>query len=208
MDFIQYPWRFLTLATFSSSFLAGSVISWAGKKPKAACFAAVLIMALLLTFNNKYFQPQYLINLQASDCLTEENIKWETSKTSDEYLPRDFPVPKSKAEVAWGKVAFLKGEAELKNLVNKTPLTSFEIAAQTKTEMMINTAYFPGWQAYLDDQKIELSVDQGKMKLALPAGKHQIAVRFTNTPIRNLSNLISLLFLSGIGFYVLKLRHG
>jgi len=233
MAFVQYPWRFLVFTVFAASFMAGAVRLWfnllpplptkvgssvatneespsmeAGggfnKNHKITYIGGGVIILILLFFSLKYFQPQTYFDVSAADYINEENIKWETSKISDEYLPKDFPRPQNKNEVAWGKVAVLMGEAEIKNLKLKPHQYSFELKAGEKAEILINTAYFPGWKVWVDGEEIKVTLDNGKIKFTPPPGEHKVIVRFANTPIRALANLISLVSWVGIlGFVVI-----
>ncbi len=208
MAFIQYPWRFLLIATFSLSFMAGATMSWFKNKPKYAYLTGGAIILILVLFNLKYFQPQTYLEISASDFLTEEKIKWETSKISDEYLPKDFPIPQNRNEVAWGKVAVLEGEAEIKELEIKTHQYSFKTEAEEEAEIIVNLAYFPGWRVWLDGEETEVNLENGKIKLTPPPGEHQILIRLTNTPIRAIANLISLISLIGLLGFVIKYGYG
>lgn len=192
LAFIQYPWRFLVMATFTASFVAGSVVMWFKKNPRLVYLGGGVIILALLFFNIKYFKPQVYLDVSVADYLNEENIKWQTSKISDEYLPKDFPIPQNKNEVAWEKVAILEGEAEISNLTLKPHQTAFKINTGGKAKIFINTAYFPGWRAWLDEEEIDFSLESGKIKFSPPPGEHQIMVRLTNTPIKTAANLISL----------------
>jgi len=193
LAFIQYPWRFLILATFAASLMAGSAALWFKKKGTvfSFLFGGIVVLMLLLP-NIKYFQPQFYLNVSTSDYINEENIKWETSKISDEYLPKEFPVPENRNEVAWGKVAVLEGEAEIKNLALKSHQSTFNIAGKTEAEILVNTAYLPGWKVWVDGREADFALEGGKIKISPLPGEHQISVRLTDTPIRTIANLISL----------------
>lgn len=215
MAFIQYPWRFLIFVAFAASFMAGSAALWLkkiqdypglGTIPGLSWIGGALIILVLLFFNTKYFQPQKYLDVSAADYINEENIKWETSKISDEYLPKDFPIPQNKNEVAWEKVAVLKGKAEIKNLSLKSHQYTFNVIAEDEAEVLVNTAYFPGWKAWLDGEEIEVTLDNGKIKFTSPRGEHQVVVRLRNTPIRTLADLISLVSWVGLAGFVINRR--
>lgn len=193
LAFIQYPWRFLVLATFTVSFIAGAVMLSFRKKPRLAYLVGGVIVLILLAFNTKYFQPQTHLDVSVSDYINEENIKWQTSKISDEYLPKNFPVPQSKNETAWEKVAVLSGEGEISDLALKSHQTAFKVKTEGETKILVNTAYFPGWKLWLDGEEVEFSLESGKIKFTPPPGEHQILVRLKNTPVRAIADLISLI---------------
>lgn len=119
MAFFQYPWRFLILSSFFSSFLSGFVVYFFKKEPALYnyfntlmyCSAAILIF-LLLSFNLKFFVPQTTFPAKASDFTSEIALKWVASKTSDEYLPPNFKKPKSENEIAKSPIPFEESAIE------------------------------------------------------------------------------------------------
>ncbi len=209
MAFIQYPWRFLAFSTLAVSFMAGSLISWQPKKLNwwPAVISSVFIIGLLV-LNTKYFQPQTFLGVTAAGYINEENIKWKISKISDEYLPKEFPVPQSEEEIAWEKVKVIEGEAEIKSQDFKHHLYQLEIEARTDSQILVNTAYFPGWRIFVDDEKVAPRIEAGRIKFALNPGAHRVILKFVNTPVRRLANLISLLSLAGLGLGMLKYLYG
>ncbi len=210
MSFIQYPWRFLVLATAASSFLAGSAAWWLNQQGWRGKLGVGLVILILLTLNAKFFQPERMLSFGVAEYVNEENIKWTTSRISDEYLPRDFPVSTNRDEAAWKKVVVLAGEVAISDLISKSHRLNFEVTANPPTggEILINTAYFPGWRLWMDGQEQEPQIQAGKIKLSLPAGRHQVNLRFTNTPIRTLANLISLITWLGLAFFMLRYSYG
>ncbi len=206
MAFIQYPWRFLVFTALAASFMAGAAILWFQKKSRLLWIGGGIIVLALIVLNSKYFNPQMYLNVSAKDYTSEENIKWKTSKISDEYLPRDFPTPQNRNEVAWEKVAVMTGEAETKDLILKSHRYTFNVVAQNESEVLVNTAYFPGWKVWVNGKEKDFTLNNGKIKFSLPAGDYQVLARFTNTPIRTVSNLISLISWSGLAGLILLNR--
>jgi len=208
MAFIQYPWRFLIFASFFSSFLSGLIINLQPKKIKWwSPLTAGIFVGALLFFNLKYFQPQTYLKVTVPDYLTEENIKWRISKISDEYLPKDFTVPKDKSEVAWEKIEIVSGQAEIKSIFNKSHFLKFEIEAMEPIEILINTAYFPGWKILINQKEEKPKIEEGRIKVSLNAGRQKVFLKFGNTPVRNLANFLSLFSLGGLAWFVLEYKH-
>jgi hypothetical protein len=104
MAFFQYPWRFLILASFFSSFLAGSLVFLARQFKIKLYFAAFPLIFLILFFNIKLFNPQTIIPVTAADFTNEIALKWTASKISDEFLPSNFKKPQNKNDVYNGKI--------------------------------------------------------------------------------------------------------
>ncbi len=204
MAFVQYPWRFIALATLFSSFAAGSIVASVHKK----FLPTTVIVIILLFLNLKYFRPQYYIDRSADDYTSEENIKWKTSKISDEYLPKEFIIPQNEDEVALNKIVVLSGEVQIENLRLKSQQQQFSLVVKTPAEILFNTAYFAGWKMWINGEKESFILDEGRIKIALKPGDYSILIRFLNTPLRTVSNMIFMISIVGFGWFVLKSRHG
>jgi len=190
LAFVQYPWRFLVLAVFAASFAAGGIAT--AFKKFTLPVSGVLLFTLLI-LNTKYFQPQSFNGLTSAEYTAEEKIKWETSRISDEYLPKDFPTPTSRDDVAWEKLAILSGQASLNHLNLRSHQYNFDLSAQTPTEVLINVAYFPGWKVWVNGNETDPAIVDGKIRLSFVPGDYQVVLKFTNTSIRTLANLMTLI---------------
>ncbi|MEK7450617.1 MAG: hypothetical protein AAB662_01615, partial [Patescibacteria group bacterium] len=116
MAFIQYPWRFLLLISFFTSFLAGAVVSLSSQFKIKPYLTAFLLVFFLLFFNIKLFNPQTIFSIRAAEYTNDFAIKWTASKISDEYLPANFKKPKSEKEIAKNPIPFK--ETTLEKLSN------------------------------------------------------------------------------------------
>lgn len=69
----------------------------------------------------------------------------------------------------------------------------FQIRSNGAAHIDILTAYFPGWQAFLDDQPISLGRNErtGLMSVEIPAGNSQLHITLGSTPIRRNAWLLS-----------------
>lgn len=203
LAFVQYPWRFLSLAVLATAFAAGSAMA-VFKKQKFALLTAAVLISGLLFLNTKYFQPQFFTGLTSAQYLAEEKIKWETSKISDEYLPKDFSIPTNRDEVAWGKLVVLSGKAQISHFNLKSHQYNFDLKVQAPTEILVNVAYFPGWKVWANQREMTSVIVDGRIRLSFAPGDYQVVLKFTDTPIRRLANFISLLSLAGLVVGVLK----
>jgi hypothetical protein len=125
MAFFQYPWRFLILASFFSSLLAGSLISLSKQFNARPYLAALSLTFLLLFFNLKLFVPQTVISKTAEDYTNETTLKWTVSKISDEYLPSNFKKPKSQEDVYKGQINVRIQETVVEKISNVISLIGF-----------------------------------------------------------------------------------
>jgi uncharacterized membrane protein YfhO len=57
------------------------------------------------------------------------------------------------------------------------------------------TNYFPGWQATVDGQPVEIAPDppDGLIGLDLLPGEHEVRLRFTATPVRQVGLALSII---------------
>ncbi len=191
LSYLQFPWRFLLFAAFTSSFLAGSIFLKFKSKKNLKLLSFSFIIIALIFVNYRYFQPLYTGVAEDKDFLSDQKIKWETSLTSDEYLPPDFPRPESFESLPKEKF-FLQKNADLVLKLEKPHQYNLEINTPQDNLLTANIAYFPGWQATIDDKKASILEDRGVINLYIPQGKHQVDLSFENTPLRTFANLISL----------------
>ena len=112
LDFIQFPWRWLSFAALSTSVLTGYAIS---RLPKLAWLLPVFII-----YSVKFFQPQFKFPITAEELLTKERVVWEVSARSDEYLPKDFIVPQTQLEALRDKNP--ANQQLVNNLLQPTPI--------------------------------------------------------------------------------------
>ncbi|MCH7640862.1 glycosyltransferase family 39 protein [Patescibacteria group bacterium] len=211
--YIQFPWRLLLLTTLFSSILGGFAIEALHKKFKYFYIPLVfVVLAIGLTWN--YFKPEKIIKVDDDYYLRRffANITSEgrTDTLSDEYknniedyLPvtiwtdeRPLEVPKSKIEVLDGQVEFEE--------ISSTYYKAF-VDSDKGTTLTLHSYYFPGWKAWVDGRESEIipQSPHGDMKLIIDPGEHSVVIRFTNTPVRTTSNLISLVTWTGMISYPL-----
>lgn len=118
MAFFQYPWRFLILASFFSSFLSGGLVLIARQLKIKAYLVALVLISTLLFYNIKLFVPQTIINKTAADYTGEHSLKWVASKISDEFLPPNFKKPTSENEIFKGQASIKVEETNIEKTSN------------------------------------------------------------------------------------------
>lgn len=102
LAYTQYPWRFLAFVILFVSFFSGATPLFLKEKSNyIKALAVVFLVFLPIIKDYKFTKPRYISPWTEKDYITEENIKWKTSKISDEYLPKDFPIPQSTNDICW-----------------------------------------------------------------------------------------------------------
>ncbi len=96
-------------------------------------------------------------------------------------------------EFFYQSVELLSGQAMITETNSTSVREEYEIDSVGESKIMINTFWFPGWQAELDGQATSISVneDYGLMEFTIPAGVHSLVIEFKNTTIRTIANIVS-----------------
>lgn len=199
MAYFQYPWRFLIIASFATSFLGGSIIVLLKLMTKnsryqkiiSVCFAVVVISGSIF-INSKLFAPQYISNAKSSDFTSELNLKWKTSKISDEYLPENFAKPRRENEIPSSKFTAQNNTTKITMLEDRVQQFSAEITSDQNSIIHINLAYFPAWHIFLDNSEISYQVISKGLRVTVPKGEHKLSAKFIQTPIQKLGNVLTI----------------
>lgn len=216
--YLQFPWRFLEFAALFSSFLTGSLFLLVKNSSLKIIGAVVLIIALVI-INAKYFVPQTFLPQATDSSLTADSqVKWHVSSTSFEYLPKDFKttisdkgtvlVDVDESKIAKTDYQIISGSLN----INKSQVISdkfiINASVTTPSTLQMQITNFPGWKVWLDEKFAPIE-DNNPYRLitvnVLP-GSHTITGKFTNTRVRTLGNLATLIFLAGLIFYGFRNR--
>lgn len=207
--YLQFPWRFLILAVFFSSLIAGGVVDYLGqllKKRYLYWSMLVVILSLVILNNYRYFQPSRYLSVSDGNYLTDTELKWRVSKMSFEFIPNTVATKLSdigttqidinEDEIAEDVFKVVSGDVQARETLNTSHRKI--LATQGKGVIQFQTYYFPGWQAYVDGEAVPAN-PSGKLKLItvdIPEGEHQVEIIFTNTMIRSIANYLSLVSLA------------
>ncbi|MCL5676046.1 MAG: hypothetical protein M1120_02870 [Patescibacteria group bacterium] len=183
LSLIQFPWRILSVTTFASAFLAGYAVS-VFKKRGFVLAMVIIIAALILNYN--YVKPSQFINRGEGYYTTND----DTTTVQNEYTPIwANNLPRQRPE---NKIEIVKGAGNISGILEKSNKTQF-IYEGNGGVVKINTLYFPGWEAFVNGQKKNIIISkQGLITLKLQDGKSLVEFKFTETPVRRISDTISL----------------
>ena len=230
IQFIQFPWRFLTIVIFSFSFLVGVIpkifiniknikLPFFGFLLKSfGLFSQILIVFLLtlviVILNWNYFEPKGGKMGPLTDEEKFSGVAWELQQAAGamDYLP--IAAKKVPSEFKSSVADVMSGNAQIIEPSSGSYWSLFKISADEETTIRINTYYFPGWRVFIKEglNNVEVPVyvpeeeEFGRMWVDLPAGQHLVFTQILNTPVRTWSNIISIIsWLALIGF--LMRRH-
>ena len=202
---IQFPWRMLSLFIFVPPIIIAYILNkFENNKLKIAALTLIVAFAFLrfpqLYSKNNTDHPlsQYLftkINLHS----TNMNTIWTG-------ITDDYPVKRQKGEIIEGQGKIVS--RELSNSWRK-----YAVNAITDIRMADYTFYFPGWKVWVDSKPVDIQFQdpnyRGIITYNVPKGRHNIYLKFTDTKVRVLGNLVSALSIAGliIFFFVEKKKH-
>ncbi|OGY20093.1 MAG: hypothetical protein A2900_03250 [Candidatus Chisholmbacteria bacterium RIFCSPLOWO2_01_FULL_50_28] len=215
LDIIDFPWRLLGVTVFGTSLLAAYLVASAGRK---VILSAVLLFFVFYANRNHVRINQTMVRNDAFFLSYQDTATWRNEFLSKwrqtnrwQHLEKDFRIR--------------RGELKVKLIDGKTTSLSFLVEATDQGILDIHRLYFPGWTVFLDGKPLEigkgLEITQdvqtetkespftdhsGLLSVNVPPGKHFIEARFTETPVRKVGFILSLI---GMGYalaYILPKR--
>lgn len=185
--YFQFPWRLLSLEILVTSFLAGSLSLI--KFSRALSFL-MIILSIVLTIN--YTKPAYYHQRNDNYYITKSNFIDGTNSPGNAFNTK-WTNPKIKKQK--GKVTINEPSSIVTVGESKIGSYSFKISIKKDSDVVINTAYFPGWTVFVNGEKREIKNNKdGLISFSLSKGTHGVGVKFLDTTIRKISN--GLFFLS------------
>ncbi|OGH16023.1 MAG: hypothetical protein A3C30_00805 [Candidatus Levybacteria bacterium RIFCSPHIGHO2_02_FULL_40_18] len=209
MDFLQFPWRFLSFSGLFLALILGYLV-WQVKSStnlvldknllgdRIFYITAFIIILLTLFYNVRLFEPKTIHDRQSSYYTNEAYLKWTVSRISDEYLPRNFTTPSSQASLRETPFDIIKGSGNLVILLNKTSENRAKVNLSEEGTVRANIAYFPAWKVYINGRESSYIIKDNGFYINLPKGEHTLTTKFVQTPVEKISNLLSLIGLLGI----------
>ncbi|MCK5607705.1 DUF2723 domain-containing protein, partial [Candidatus Pacearchaeota archaeon] len=214
LRFVQFPWRFLSLVILALSFLCGSLFFIIENKNYKRIALAVVTLLIVLTniFLCKpdihYDQTSNATNLRLNGRRNRKTAV--AARIYGDYIPiwvRAVPKPLTPQELSVSS-----GDATIIDSEHKPVEHHFTVEANKDSILRFHTFYFPGWKVFVDgfETPINPVSANGLMDFAVPKGRHQIRIEFTNTPLRanavwiSLFTLLVLVFLLTAKWTALK----
>lgn len=197
LEYLEFPWRFLSLAAVGAALVCGSPFLLIGaRRPRLANgLAAGLIAALLLT-NFARARPETFHDVVDADYSPRAIAsRWISVTTAEEYEP--VWVVNRPQTAAAEPLTFIAGAGRA-SVISLSPTSrEFQVSATQPARLRMNTFYFPGWALDVDGRAaaIEYANPQGMIEFLLAPGSHLVHARFGDTLIRRWSTILSLVTL-------------
>lgn len=199
IGYIQFPWRLLSLAILLVSFLAGSLVSTFlfKKESRRQVGLAILLIFLSIGFSVQYAKAPFYHKRADSHYFLRSNFTDGTNSPGNMFNTLWLTnVPEKRTE----KIEVSSKSAEIRINQVKSLSYNFSVKTSRSSEIGINTAYFPGWTAYIDGEKSTLKNNNGLLSLSIPQGNHEVIVQLEQTAVQRFATVLSL-FSLGILLY-------
>ncbi len=188
---VQQACRFLNLPLFASPFLLW--LTTKAIKPSRR----YLFLSLFTLFN-------FLLNLPYF-----WNLKIPRQFKDDHYFFNEYSLTADTGQITprWGLINYFVPAPQKVQLVaggiDKIEIEKwhsqehvYKLVLREPSQIADNTLYFPGWTVYVDGKKAPLNFQdmnwRGIITYPVPAGTHQIKVKFEETRLRLIGDCLSL----------------
>ena len=196
---IQFPYRFLSLTIFAGAWLTAYVTQYVkntGRILLICLFVSIGVWTAASALNSvaPVGEPEGFYTTNEA-----------TTTVADEYMP--IWVATKPATHAADRFLFYKGRGVIHENYMNTSFIDITVQAAEESVVQINTVYYPGWGATMDDTKVRIDYtnSEGVIRIHVPAGQHHLVVAFRETISRFLADILSL---CSLVFYVVLLVAG
>jgi hypothetical protein len=203
LEYVQFPWRFLGLASLAAALLAGAAIRLLSDLVRTVLPSFIIVLAveaLVIAFSLPWLYPRYCSTTEGLSIARlaglERGLGVIGTTSAGEYLPIWVKeVPSESSMEAMYRAGIPIERLESSSLPEGAVLESAEYGL-TSADILIespqpfravfNTFYFPGWRAYVDGKRVPIVPTEpyGLISFEVPGGERIIEVRFQDTPLR------------------------
>lgn len=193
---IQFPWRFLNHSVFLFSLSVGGLALILKQlfKDKIKYLILSVLTILLITINVSYFTPIHYGPI--TDQQKFSGKAWINQVTSGiyDYLPKTARIAAQRAANPFVDEIDSDTIYQISDQKQGSDWTYFKINLNKSSKVTLSQLAFPKFVVTDNNQPLEYTIEPeiGRIVINLSAGDHQIFVKFTNTPIRTVSNYVSL----------------
>ena len=202
---LQFPFRWLTVATVGAVLFSCLTLQHIVRKGRwrvgyvvagGVGLALLLANSWLAVRQAPYDRDRIVALANSLEVPEYRPVWWEQPRSADRQV-LDADVPPA--------VAVREGEAEVVVLDEEGVDQRYSVRAATPAVIEFRTLYFPGWTAYLDGARREVTANErGRSVLTVEPGEHALLWRFEDTRPRRAGKIVSALSL-GLALTVLLL---
>lgn len=207
MQFYQFPWRFLgPLAALLIPLVASLGNITLPVKSYAALLSGFLGLLFLSTLPSLYplpwttdFGPVTPVSLLDF----ELQGRWRGTTSTNDFVPTTvtmIPGPQQSLLDSYHHPPvdrvnryMVPADATVAVRADVPWRNTFVTHAADKFLLRLYLFYFPGWKAYVDEQEVPIKIadPEGFITMWVPAGDHEVSLRFEDTPPRTLGWIVA-----------------
>lgn len=206
--YMQFPWRFLAVSIFLLCLLSGFAIYLFGKY--RYILGIILIVVSFILYAG-FFVPKAWLNITDKDKFS--GVSWEKQLTISifDYLPIYATLPPIQKAPDFPEV--LEGNLKFTEYKKGSDYQIGKVDAIKDSLIRLPLFDFPGMEVKIDG-KIVSHINNdcrnetfclGLIAFSVPSGEHEIETRLTDTPIRRIGNILTLISLGALGFILVRL---
>ena len=191
---LQFPWRFSALTTFAAVAIATQGLYVLNNRMVFMVIAitATIFATQMIKISSYVNHPDaYYLNYPGTT-----NYHSETTTIWSAGDPSTYP--KQPVEI-------ISGEGKITNYTRSTIRHTFITKALSSVRILDNTFYYPGWRVQIDSNTIPIQFQdpnhRGLITFAVPEGTHEVRVQFGETPLRKITDAISIGTIILLGFF-------
>ncbi len=191
----QFPWRFLAITVFATAVLAALMIHAIPKKLQL--IVVLILIALVLFVSKDYVKAKGYLYKPVSFYTGIYSGTTDTGESSPIWSVRFMEhFPKAHLEV-------LDGKATVKEIKRTSTDHQYTVTVAKRTLFEENTLYFPGWEIKANNVPVNIQFQdmqyRGTMLFFLEKGNYTVGTKYSETKLRLICDLISLVSLIALG---------
>jgi uncharacterized membrane protein len=190
LQYLQFPWRFLIGAACAVALLSCAVLMLFGRR--TARVPTAVIVAALAAHGLPHARAGAYLGWKPDDFkgsrLQQPGLELTTL---GEFTPRSVAVAPSSPATEPAQV--VRGSATIAEVARAPQRRAFRVHAAALSRIDVNLLHFPGWTAYVDGTAVPVrpSPQAGLVEIEVPAGPHEVALRFEETGVRLAADVVS-----------------
>jgi len=200
IQMVQYPHRFLGLATLLSCLATAYTASLLTRKRQIVF--CLLILTIALYANRNHLRINETVKISQADIVSSN----QTTTSWDEHLPT-WAVA-TDVEAPPDKISLIFGRGEVTDIVADSTHLSAQLLLYDHSQLRLNQFYFPTWVISINGKAIGYQINDpsnpGFPVFSLPPGNYHLSASLTDTPTRKISNYLSI---AGSLLYIFWLKN-
>jgi len=196
----QFSCRFLGPASIALAVLVGRTVDLLPGRPGRLLGAGLAALALIAA-DFSWLKPSYCPSWEHPSLQGLRQFEQSTGlmgvTSYGEYLPRAVEIwPTRPAETVFDPASLPEGATVQEEQTGPLSAEGW-VESPQPFRLTVNRFFYPGWRAWVDGNPVEVApeTEWGRFTFPVPAGRHHLAVRFGETPLRLAADLLSVLSL-------------